>query len=293
MSEAPLSSAEALARIDVLLERRRLAQARQLLEQALRQAPDDVELLLRGAWIDHLDDDEESAHRTLRAALAHDPDHAGLRRLLFSVLEELERFEEAEQVVIGLLRDFPEEASFYAAYAQLMLRTLHLDKARELASEGLRRDPDDEDCLFAHALAELIHSPAAAAEGALPELVRHSPDHARTMWLLVVALQQRGQPRAALRVAQALLRSQPTSPQVLQLVRELRIATHWSLVPLWPMTRFGWAGSALLWGGAVLALTLGRRLPAPLGGGIAVLWLTYVVYSWIWPPLLRRWMLRD
>jgi tetratricopeptide (TPR) repeat protein len=293
MSEPVQSAVETVAQVDGLIERRRVAQARTLLERSLAQHPEHVELLLRGALLDHLQDDEEAARRTLQSVLAKEPDHAGARRLLFSVLLELGHLEEAEQVILGLLHDHPESPPLFASYALLMLRTLHLDKAQRLAREGLRLDPEDAECLFALALCELVESPSDNASAALPELLHQSPEHAQTLWLLSASLRQQGRLRAALRVAQELLRSEPDSPPYLALVRELRLATHWSLLPLYPMLRWGWAGSALVWGGAVLMLAVARRLPPVAAATLLVLWLAYVIYSWTWPALLRRRLARD
>jgi len=45
-------------------------------------------------------------------------------------------------------------SNLYASYAELMLRTLHLDKAQRLMQEGLRLEPTHPQCLY---IAALIH----------------------------------------------------------------------------------------------------------------------------------------
>jgi tetratricopeptide (TPR) repeat protein len=289
---APLSAGEAAARADALIERRRLEQARALVAGALAQSPRDRELLYRAALIDHLEGASEDALATLRSLLAQDPAHVAGRWLLSLVLQDAEQLAEAEGILLGLLRDHPQSAHLLGAYAMLMLRTLHLEKAGRLAAEGLRIDPEDEACLFARAVCEITHS-NGASEGALAQLLQSHPDDAGVVRLLVAALAQRGDSRAALRLARELLRAQPDSEEYLDLVRNLRFATHWSLLPLWPILRWGWAASAVLWfGGLVVANSLRRGSPVAAGVFLC-LWLAYVLYSWIWPPLLRRRMLRD
>ena len=56
----------------------------------------------------------------------------------------------------------PESADLYGRYSRLMLRTLHLDKAEQLAREGLRYDPENDECLLASALCETARSGARA-----------------------------------------------------------------------------------------------------------------------------------
>ncbi|MEJ0038471.1 MAG: hypothetical protein WDO68_20730 [Gammaproteobacteria bacterium] len=59
-----------------------------------------------------------------------------------------------------------------------------------------------------------------------------------------MALTQQGRNREALRIAQELLRNQPDNPHYLSLVRELKMQTHWTMLPLYPMQRWGWGGAA-------------------------------------------------
>ena len=50
---------------------------------------------------------------------------------------------DAEEIITGLIRDYPEEAELFAFYARLMLVTFHLPKARALlmkVGELLKRD---------------------------------------------------------------------------------------------------------------------------------------------------------
>ena len=76
----------------------------------------------------------------------------------------------------------------------------------------------------------------------------------------------------------------------MDLVKQLRLVTHWSMLPLWPVVRFGWAGSVGIWLIAVIGLSALRRSDPALAGTVGIAVLVYVAYSWIWPPLLRRLM---
>ena len=96
------SSAEAYARqVGELLDRRRSAQARNLLREALASFPDDADLLLQGARADALEDRNASAIETLQRVVARQPDHFGAQAFLLSLLTEEGELAEAERLATG------------------------------------------------------------------------------------------------------------------------------------------------------------------------------------------------
>lgn len=272
-----------------LLERRRFDHARRVIGEGLRRFPNDDEVLLLAANLDWIEDRLDAARDTLQQLLRSDPEHYGARALLAKVLRERKDFAAAERLWVELLQDEPEHADWYAEYAQVMLDTLHVEKARALAAEGLRHDPENPGCLFVHALTDVIASPSGRSES-LVTLVREHPDHTRAAVALVVSLSQQRRNREALRIAQELLRADPARQDLVELVRELKASTHWSMLPLYPMQRWGWGGAVAVWvGGAFLLLPLARQFLSPGAAGVVVgLWLGYVVYSWVWPSAIRR-----
>jgi hypothetical protein len=83
----------------------------------------------------------------------------------------------------------------------------------------------------------------------------------------------------------------PADTNVVALAASLRRNTHWSLLPLWPMQKWGWGGSIGLWLLAVMLFRSQVLSQTPLAGHegtLATIFLVYVVYSWVWPPLLGR-----
>ena len=274
-----------------LLDRRRIPQARALLGPALQQHPDNVALLFESARADYLEDRNAQARETLGHLMQRAPGDVSARWLLFLAERDDGRLAEAEALILPLLRENPQHAPFYAGYSILMLRALDIQKARELALEGLRCHPDDEGCLQARALCDMVEG--RGDHEALARLVARDPSNVYTLRLVVVAMAQRGQLSAAHRLAQELLRMQPDDRQLLNQVNELRVNNHWSLLPLWPMRRWGWGASVAIWLGAVgLMQGLRNTVPAAVPW-VAGFFLVYVVYSWVWPPLLRRWFKVD
>lgn len=278
--------------LDGLIERSRYAQARSLLGDALRHYPDDSRLLFASAQIDYLTDDPESARRTLQQILARDPEHYAARSLMINLLQEAQELEQAEAVLLDLLREYPEEAFQYARYAMLMYRTMHIDKAQQLAREALRLDPNDELALTACLIGDMIDGRPGAERASLASLMQGHPESESTARMLITYLVDRGRYRAAKRIAIELLKLYPNSRDVLELVVQLEALSHWSMLPLWPFNRWGWVASAGFYFVMLLAMNFIRR-SNPDAGDIALYTiLGYCAYSWIYPSLLTRWLKR-
>lgn len=290
-SSKALSHGTLVAQVHGLIDRQRFDQARARLGEGLTQYPASLELLYLGAFVDWAQDRLDSAEKTLQALLATDPAHYGGRILLARLLAERKRFAESESLWITLIRESPEDPELYASYGELMLQSLNFDKARRLAEEGLRHEPEDDHCLYVAAMARLIDGKGLGENQPLTTLMRSHPEHLRAGTTLVMALESAGRRREALRVSQELLRSQPGNAQLLENVRILKAATHWSMLPLYPIQRWGWPGVFGLW--ALFAFGLPAIAPGmPPGARLAItfFWIAYVVYSWAWPPLLRKWI---
>jgi tetratricopeptide (TPR) repeat protein len=293
LTPGPLAAREAtlpelIRQAEGLVSRRRIELARRLLRDALQRFPDNADLLYLAACADWMEDDNAAAISTVNRVLVLAPAHYGARRLRADLLREAKDYVGAEAALIELLREHPEDADCYSRYALVMLDTVHLDKARALAQEGLRHEPDHPGCLFALTLTDLV-SGRPAASASLATLMREHPEHVHTASALIVALNARRDYRGALRVAQELLRSRPDSAHHLQLVRELKVLTHWSLLPLYPVLRWGRRGQIGVWIIGVLCLQLlGGRAPPWITKSALIVWLGYIAYSWIWPPILRK-----
>ena len=269
------------------LERRRLEDARRVIGEGLRLFPQDADLLFHSAQVEWLADHNPQAEATTRQVLLISPHHAPARRLLASILIERNEFADAELLLISLLRDYPEEADLYGRYSRLMLRTLHLDKAEQLAREGLRYDPEDGECLLAAALCETARSGARPNEG-LAKLLQTHPESLSSVHALVVALVNAGRINEAHRIARSALRGDPANENLVSLVRELRIQNHWSMKPLWPLQKWGWGASAVMWIGGIVVIRFLSKAAPEIATPVAFTWLAYCAYSWVWPPLVRR-----
>ena len=130
-----------IEQLERLLEVRRFHELRQLLQRAFAATPNDPHLHCIAARAALSVDDWDKAEEHVRAALASDPLHFEARVLHFVTAEHAKRYAEAERTITELIREQPANAALLALYAELMLTTMHLEKARALAVEALRRDP--------------------------------------------------------------------------------------------------------------------------------------------------------
>jgi hypothetical protein len=91
-------------------------------------------------------------------------------------------------------------------------------------------------------------------------------------------------------LSQELLRNDPDDDALERVVINLRVCTHWFAAPAYPVLRWGWAGVAAMWAiGVGGVLVLSHVAPA-LVGAAGVLYLAWVVHSWTFQPILRRWI---
>jgi hypothetical protein len=169
-----------------------------------------------------------------------------------------------------------------------MLKTMNLTKAGELAREGLKYDPANADCLALVTICDFIEKRRGATSHAMQQMLVNHPQSLRTLLLLVVALEERGDIRSASRVSQELVRAEPGNEHFVEMAREFRIQSHWSMLPMWPMQRWGWGASAAIWLAAVFGLRALRAVNTTLASIFTVVFVLYVIYSWTWSRILRR-----
>jgi tetratricopeptide (TPR) repeat protein len=282
----------AFMEVAALLERRRTAMAKERLKHFLQVYPDNPELLLLSGRAEYMDDNNEAALSIAQQVLAQDPENADARELLFDALKDEGRLPEAERIIIDLLKDYPEHAPFYGEYAMLMYQAMHLKKARALAEEGMKYDPDELNCMYVRLLCDFIDKRKNSETHSLQQLLARYPDAMQTMVSLVLVLVKRGRFRAALQVSQELLRAEPHNKDVLDIVLDLKAAAHWTMLPLWPLQRWGYVASFIIWLGGIVVFSIVVRYDEEAGGSLILALIVYVIYSWVWPPIVRRWIVK-
>ncbi len=280
-----------LSTLDELAARSRYAQMRPILSRLLQQQPDNEYLLYYSAVCDWVADKDDEALATVSRLVETYPDSYDGRLLLFRILDSMGRYGEAEPIIIDLLREYPEDAHLYGRYSLLMLENMQVEKAGKLAERSLQLDPDSQMGLTASVLREIVTDPSDAASVRLQELVRRYPDSISTAMMVVSVLAAQNRNKEALRISQEILRERPDDESNVETVIALKTASHWSMLPLRPFQKWGWGASVGLWFLMIVAIRAvdGTEFEAAFA---PVIWifLGFVVYSWVWPPILKRLM---
>jgi predicted Zn-dependent protease len=270
------------------MERRRWREAEAALQRGLAAEPENLQLLFARARLAFLRD-QRDAWACAQEVLQREPEHAGARLLLARIAAERGEPAEAEAQLLELLRESPQDPDLLCFYALLLLRAGQIPKSRQLAVEALRHAPEDAFVLSTLALLDLAEGRRTEDMAALEKMLDLYPESEATLRTLAFALLDRHQLAAAEQAAATLVRRSPNDASVVRLAAAIRYYRHWSMRPLYPMLRWGWAGSFGMYGGFLALTFIGRPLlPPPVYTGLVVLWLVYAVYSWVYPGLLRR-----
>jgi tetratricopeptide (TPR) repeat protein len=286
----PTDVSNIVHKIEMLIERDRFDEARKEIFAALQTDPDNAELLFHLAHVEYLTERYEQAESFARRLLGQDPHDYRAQVILFLVLQATNKLAQAEQVIIGLIRDYPEETDNYVRYSRLMLKTHNFKKAQALAEEALRLDPENESALFAVLLCKFTFG-KITAETDMAELLRRSPESTSTIRMLIASLSEARKYKPALELAQQLVRAYPREPAYRDMVIELRAVTHWLMWPLKPIQRFGMKGSVAIWVFCIILIKFFDR-PAYESFNVYIVAgvFFYIAYSWIAPPVIRKWV---
>lgn len=279
-----------LLKAEHLLEIGRTKHARALLAQHLRQEPRDHVALYYLARAAVLDRELKEARELIQRALALSPDARGPRALLFHIEFEESQFAPAEQLIISLIRDNPRNPDYLAMYAKLMLFAGHLPKSEQLTIEAMKLDPRHVEARRVKVLLDVVSGKHRAATETIGNLIAEDPQNAELAHTLFYVLVSRGQLEVAERLGRELLRLQPNNQLMVSALVELRVISHPMGLPLYPFRKWGWIGSALLWVVVIFGCQLLERYNQALATTILLTYCFIALYSWIYPPIMRRWL---
>jgi hypothetical protein len=109
-----------------------------------------------------------------------------------------------------------------------------------------------------------------------------------SMMILHILIEQK-KLKEALRLATELFQINPNDKELLFTIKELRALTHPSVVILTPSIKYGWHASAFLWFGFIaLAYILATFVSMTIALIWAVTCLLYIIFSWVYPPILKK-----
>lgn len=172
-----------LAQSDLLLEANRLQQAEKLIDDALAQNPDSLELLFARAMLLEKLDRTADMERDLKRILELDPKNANaLNAWGYTLADRGERLDEAHELIKRALEQSPDNPYILDSLGWVLYRKGDLAGAEAYLRRALRQLPEAE--VYAH-LAEVLHAQGRTDEArqVLREGLEKSPKDARLLGL--------------------------------------------------------------------------------------------------------------
>ena len=280
--------ANSYSTIEHLIDIKRFPQARSEVEKRLQSEPNNTQLLFYSAQIHWMNDENIEGIEVAEVGLSYAPNDEGLRYLLFELLKDESRYQEAELIIIELIKSNPRDDDYLRGYSELMLFTFHLKKAKALILEALRISPDDVSNIHIATLIDIVDGNLEHSEQKIQKLIADDPDNQHILFLLLVQLIEKKKTKEALILAQELLRSDPQNNYLIDIIVDLRSTTHWSAIPLWPINRFGWIASIGLWFIFVILLKAESHYNISWLSYITWIYLGWCIYTWLHNPIYKR-----
>lgn len=277
-----------LARARALIEAHRPEQALYELAQLpaeIATSPDAFRLRT-GALLE-LERWPEAVDSARRGLAAGGPD-SDLLGQLGAALHHVGDLPGAERALLDALALDPSDVWLLCRYAQLCLGVGQTGKAARLLDRAAQENPHAAVVYATRVQLEYARGDDRAAAEAAEAFVAAYPNHPVALAMHGQTASQRGRTGSAYRSFRRAVAEDPTDSDYASAAWEARVWNHPLLRPLRPLHRLGVIGSWLFAVGTIFALrALGLR---PLATLFAVAWFLYCVYSWVMPPLVRRFL---
>ena len=234
---------------------------------------------------------DQKAYQEASAALAKglelEPDDVYLLHVASSTFQMLGNLASAEKAVLQALDISPNNADLLSKYAELVAGAGQFDKAARLLDEASDVDPEDENVVRARFVVATMKGDDNEARRLGEEWLAKDPDSPDVLSATGMTLIGQGNVR---RGYDRLRRAASFGPHVIEGSESIfeygKYASHWLLIPLWPINRFG---PVIVWISAMAILIGIRSLGfTSISGILSFVWIGYAIYTWVAPPLVRR-----
>jgi tetratricopeptide (TPR) repeat protein len=170
----------------LLYQQNRYAQAEDLLNQALTQDPNNIYCLHLLAEVNLAQDDPKKAKHFIDIAIGLAPHMDALFATKAKVMLNVEKYDDAEELLKQAIQLNAQEASYYAMLAHISLSRKRYKESEQLAEKALSLDPANLLALNVKSTAQLKQNKKRESEetlkGALGENPEDSYTHANYGW---------------------------------------------------------------------------------------------------------------
>ncbi len=220
-----------------------------------------------------------------------DPGDVDLLSLLAKARFRLGSLRSAETVILRALEIAPEWPGYLCQYAEIVAVAGQVDKAEKLLDRAASIDPEFAGLDRVRFMIGDIRGDGDSTVGHLTDLLEADPEDAGALALLAEKRLGEGRPAEA---AEYLRRAVELEPEFAigaeKQIREVLLRGHWFLRPLAPIYKYG---PMAVWMGALGAMWIFYALGyLEIAVVIGAVYFLYCVYSWVAPPLVRRYLRR-
>lgn len=245
--------------------------------------------LFRGAALHALDRHTEAID-VLRDGLSHYGQSPLLLQVLGSALRAEGRLPEAEAALLQGLSMDPNEPDLLIGYAMVCLAAGQAEKAAALVERAASHAPESAAVSGARAQVAFALGKDKEMFRHTEEALSHDPEDPNARALHGTASMLTGDPRSGYRSLASAAAAHPDDPDLRAAARSAKLANHPLLLPLRPFQRFN---PLVVWVCAIAVIYGLRAAHLGVAASVAAIaWFAFCVYSWVAPPLVRRWINR-
>lgn len=232
---------------------------------------------------------EEAAEST-RKGLALAPEAVYLLYLLCNIEAEQKNLVAAEEAILKALHQKPDDPQLLCRYAILIAQGGQLDKAERLLVRARQTDPEHPAAIRTEMILSYLRGSDKEVVRSGEAALSSDPEDAYMHYLVGQALAEQGHVKETERFLSGAARLEPGDRELTDAALNARFLAHWLMIPLRPVERFGPGTVWLAAVGIMVALFLwGFKRPAFI---FSIFYIIFAAYTWVVPPLLRRWMKR-
>lgn len=242
---------------------------------------------LRGRALIHLDRWDEVDDNARRGLAELGPDPVLLGQLGFALVEKGE-YANAERALLDALALAPHDIDLLCSYSRLCLNAGQADKAKQLWQRAAAINPHHRSVMATRVVLAIGVADDREAQRASDAFLAEYPSDPVALAFHGQVRETRG--RSGYGSIRQAVAADPTDTDYADLAWETKVRAHPLLIPLRPLFRLGPVKSWLLAVGIMFGLrAIGLNLLSFIA---AMVWVALCVYSWIMPPLVRKWVLR-